>query len=185
MWQYYYQQRKICFLEGCTQSVFENNHTGSNPCFPQVVVVMPWSAVQQNRLAVEKSLLESYFRNRVTWIDPGHQTKVEVRVTCSNDKQYTLRVYLPSDFPNSCPNMVVKTSSKLRARNGHLLEEYPGDNHLGYTIDGYTGICHFRPNWWKGENTLYQVFMKGLIWLEAYEAHLRTGQPLSQYLSEM
>lgn len=112
-------------------------------------------------------------------------TKVEVRVTCSNDKQYTLRMYLPSDFPNSCPHLVVKTSSKLRARNGFLLEEYPGDNHLGYTIDGYTGICHFRPNLWKGENTLYQVFMKGLIWLEAYEAHLRTGQPLSQYLVEM
>lgn len=156
-----------------------------SPSFPQVFIVMPWSAAQRTRLAVEKNLLESYFRNRVTWIDPGHETKIEVRVTCSNDKQYTLRMYLPSDFPNSCPHLVVKTSSKLRARNGFLLEEYPGDNHLGYTIDGYTGICHFRPNLWKGDNTLYQVFMKGLIWLEAYEAHLRTGRPLSQYLVEM
>jgi len=112
--------------------VFENKHTDLNPSFPQVFFVMPWSAAQQNRLAAEKSLLESYFRNRVTWIDPGHETKVEVRVTCSNNKQYTLRMYLPSDFPNSCPHLVVKTSSKLRARNGFLLEEYPGDNHLGY-----------------------------------------------------
>jgi len=24
-----------------------------------------------------------------------------------------------------------------------------------------------------------------MIWLEAYEAHLRTGEPMSRYLSEM
>ena len=60
-----------------------------------------------------------------------------------------------------------------------------GDNHTGYNIDGYSGICHFRPNLWRANNTLYQVFMKGLIWLEAYQSHLRTGQPLSKYLSEM
>ena len=145
---------------------------------------MPWSASQQRRLGMEKGVLEKYFPNRVTWINPGHQTQVEVRVTCSNDRQYTLRVYLPDDFPNSCPNMVVK-SAMLRAYNGVYLHQYPGDNHTGYNIDGYSGICHFRPNLWQPNNTLYQVVMKGLIWLEAYQAHLRTGQPLSKYLSEM
>lgn len=79
---------------------------------------MPWSVTQQKRLGFEKGLLEKYFGNRVTWIDPGDRTKVEVQVTSSSDEQYTL-------------------------------------------------------------------IMKGLIWLEAYEAHLRTGQPLSQYLGEM
>ena len=146
---------------------------------------MPWSVTQQKRLGFEKELLEKYFGNRITWIDPGDRTKVEVQVTSSSDEQYTLRVYLPADFPNSCPDMVVKTSSRLRAHNGWHLEDYPGDNHIGRTRDGYTGICHFRPNLWRDDNTLYQVIMKGLIWLEAYEAHIRTGQPLSQYLGEM
>ena len=146
---------------------------------------MPWSANQRKRLGFEKELLERYFRNRVTWIDPGGKAKVEAQVTSSSDKQYTLRIYLSSDFPNSCPNMVVKTSSTLRAYGGWPLQLYPGDNHVGHTIDGYTGICHFNPSLWRDDNTLYQVFIKGLIWLEAYEAHLRTGQPLSQYLGEM
>lgn len=146
---------------------------------------MPWSESQQRRLGFEKGLLEEYFRNRVTWIDPGHQTKVELRATCSNDKQYTLLVYIPEDYPNSCPNMVVK-APMLRSYDRSLyLHQYRGDNHTGYNIGGYSGICHFRPNLWRANNTLYQVFMKGLIWLEAYEAHLRTGQPLSKYLSEM
>lgn len=146
---------------------------------------MPWSQAQRQRLGFEKTLLESYFRDRVTWISPGDQTIVEVRATCTNDRQYTLRIYLPTDFPNSCPNMVVKASARLRARNGDLLECYPGDNHIGKTVEGYTGICHFRPNRWRNDNTLYQVTMKGLIWLEAYEAHLRTGRPLSQFLTDM
>ena len=77
---------------------------------------MSWSASQGQRLAFEKSLLEKYFQNRVTWIDPTEagETKVEVLVTCSNDKQYILRVYLPSDFPNSVPPMIVKTPSMTR-----------------------------------------------------------------------
>ena len=42
---------------------------------------MPWSATQQKRLGFEKNLLEKYFRNRVTWIDPTGNTRVEVRVS--------------------------------------------------------------------------------------------------------
>ena len=146
---------------------------------------MPWSATQRQRLAFEKSLLEKYFSNRVTWIDPTGDTKVEVRVTCSNDKQYTLRVYLPQDFPNSVPPMIVKTPwmTTLKKRDGRELHGVA--DHTYGTRDGCTQICHFKPGLWKDNNTLYQVIMKGLIWLEAYEAHLRTGATLNRYLAEM
>ena len=67
--------------------------------------IMPWSAIQRQRLDP---------------IDPTGDTKVEVRVTCSNDKQHTLRVYLPSDYPNSVPDMIVKTPgmTTLKSRSG-------------------------------------------------------------------
>ena len=147
---------------------------------------MPWSPTQRQRLGFEKDLLEKYFRNRVSWMNPTSDTRVEVRVTCTNDKQYTLRVYLPSDYPNSCPQMVVSSpSSCLRRQNGSLLNESSGADHTYGTRDGLTVICHFQPSLWRDDNTLYQVIMKGLIWLEAYEAHLRTGSPLSRYLQEM
>ena len=150
-------------------------------------VGMSWSATQRQRLAYEKSLLEKYFQNRVTWINPTEagETKVEVIVTCSNDKQYILRVYLPPDFPNSVPPMTVKTPSMttLKKRNGNALHGIA--DHTYGVRDGCTQICHFKPDLWKDNNTLYQVVMKGLIWLEAYQAHLRTGQPLNVYLSEM
>ena len=146
---------------------------------------MPWSAAQRSRLALEKHLLEKHFCNRVTWIDPTGNTKVDIKATCSNDKQYTLRIYIPSDYPNSCPGMIVKTPSSctLKRYNGSDLQGH--NDHTYGTKDGCTQICHFRPNLWRGDNTLYQVAMKGLIWLEAYEAHLRTGNSLSHYLREM
>lgn len=147
---------------------------------------MPWSATQQKRLGFEKNLLEKYFRNRVTWIDPTGNTRVEVRVTCTNDKQYTLRVYLPSDYPSSCPEMIVSyPSSCLRRRDGSLMSGMSGADHILGLRDGCTKICHFDSSLWKDDNTLYQIVMKGLIWLEAYEAHLRTGHSLNRYLQEM
>ena len=147
---------------------------------------MPCTATQQKRLGFEKNLLEQYFRNRVTWTDPTGNTKVEVRVTCTNDKQYTLRVYLPSDYPNSCPRMIVSyPSSCLRRRDGSSLSSTNGADHVLGSMDGCTQICHFDTSLWKADNTIYQIIMKGLIWLEAYEAHLRTGNSLSRYLQEM
>ena len=145
---------------------------------------MGWDAVQRKRLGMEKELLERYFPGRVTWTDPTGNTKVEVRMTTSNDKSYTLRVYIPDNCLNSCPTMVVcNPSSQLRTRNGNVI--HGAEDHSWGEFDGLTNICHFHSSRWTGENTLYQVFMKGLIWLEAYEGHLRTGKSLSAYLKEM
>ena len=125
---------------------------------------MPWSPSQQKRLAMEKSVLESYFGGRVSWINPTGDTKVEVRMTCSNDKRYTLRVYLPADFPSSCPTMIVSNPSTfLKKRNGDIMNDGDGAYHTNGSKDGCTVICHFNPGLWRGDNTLYQIFMKGLI----------------------
>ena len=147
---------------------------------------MPWSSSQQRRLGLEKNVLEQYFGSRVSWIDPTGNTKAELRVTCTNDKRYVLRVYLPSDYPNSCPEMIVSSpSSCLRRRDGSTMSGTSGTDHILGTKDGCTKICHFNTSLWNTKYTLYQIFMKGMIWLEAYEAHLRTGKPLCNYLQEM
>ena len=146
--------------------------------------IMPWSASQRTRLGYEKQLLDEYFRgNRVTWIDPTGDTRVEIRVTCSSNREYTLRIYIPVDFPNACPQMVVCNPSHcLVRRNGAVMNSGDSEDHTWGSKDGCTQICHYKPAEWTNDNTLYQVTMKGLIWLEAYEAHLRTGNSLSNYL---
>ncbi|XP_068719349.1 uncharacterized protein [Montipora capricornis] len=154
---------------------------------------MSWSSSQQKRLGYEKGILTKYFGSKVSWINPTARgdTRVEVRVTCTNDNKYTLRVYLPSDFPNACPSMVViPPSSKwfsyyLRTKNGDKMNDLSASYHTLEGIDGFTCICHFNKSLWTDNNTIYQVVMKGMIWLEAYEAHRRTGKSMEAFLQEM
>ena len=146
---------------------------------------MPWSPAQIQILAKERELLEEYFRDKVRWINPSDQenAKVEVRIACSNDKQYSLKVYLPPDFPNSCPSLIVSSPNHcLRKRNGSFLNSSSGEDHTLASIDGCTRICHCKPGSWRSDSTLHQVIVKGLVWLEAYEVHLRTGYPIHTYL---
>lgn len=146
---------------------------------------MPWSLFQRQRLARQRRELEEYFCNKVKWINPAdqHASNVEVTVTLSNDKQYTLSVSLPSDFPNSCPSMIVSVPRDcLKKKNGCFLNVSSAEDHTLPSKDGCTQICHCRPDLWRNDCTLYQVFIKGLTWLEAYEVHLETGDPLDCYL---
>lgn len=153
----------------------------------KLTVKMGWSSQQQARLGLEKDVLDTKLIN-VQWINPtsAGNTRVEWQVNTNNGKSYTLRVYLASDFPNSCPKLVVSSpSSPLRKRDGSLLNSTSGKDHVLSAHDGLTQICHFIENRWTSENTIYQVLMKGRIWLEAYEIHLRTGEFLEKYLVHM
>lgn len=144
---------------------------------------MSWSADQRDRLAVEKRILDKYFPGRTRWIDPTGQTKVEVNMTSNSNVQYLLRVYLTVDFPNACPRLAV-VSPKLYQRNGEPLPECVTEFHTLESIDQSPTICHFQPLWWTQDNTLFQVFMKGRVWLEAYEAYRSTGKRMDSYLRE-
>ena len=146
---------------------------------------MPWTHSQQRRLQTEKGVLAKYFRNKVTWNNPTGNATVDLNTTTNSNSRYTLRIYLPSDFPNSCPQLAVIYPSVLYNNSGYRMGEISDSDHTYGFRDGYLTICHYRPNLWTSDNTLYQVFMKGIIWLEAYEGHKQTGKPLSNYLREM
>ena len=122
---------------------------------------MVWSPEQRIRLAIEKEQLETHFRLGISWIQPQHETKVEVSLKSNSDKDYVLRVYIPDDFPNSCPVLIVTYPKCLTLQNGSRLPQQSYTFHTLADIDGYHRICHFYPPHWTQDITLYQVFMKG------------------------
>ena len=122
---------------------------------------MVWSLTQRERLAIEKATLEQYFRLGVTWIDPRRETKVEVLLKSNSDKEYKLRIYIPADFPNSCPALVVVQPKILLLKNGSRLPEGSSPFHTLPDTDGFHRICHFHPNVWAQDTALYNIFMKG------------------------
>ena len=118
---------------------------------------------------MEKSILEKYFPSCVTWISPASvNAKIDVFVKCNSGTQYTLRVYIPHDFPNSCPNMVIKEPESL-------IPDFPDRRRSRFrprNHEGYLLICHSNVSKWSTAITLFEVFVKGQLWLEAYEDHL-------------
>jgi hypothetical protein len=84
--------------------------------------------------------------------------------------------------------MYVTNPHPLRTYNGGLISSL-GVSHQMHTLapdsNGYVQICHWRDARWHSGIMLQKVFLKGLIWIEAYEQHLATGRPLAEFVSTM
>ncbi|MBC6481402.1 MAG: hypothetical protein GDA56_30260 [Hormoscilla sp. GM7CHS1pb] len=147
---------------------------------------MGWSLIQQRRLQTERGILKDYFPN-FRWINPrdSGNTGIEGTVCTNSMNLYTLRVYVPSDYPNSRPDMVVTSPDPLRGYDETDLRVYDASSSM-HTLsprDGYVQICHYKG--WSPNLTLCLVVLKGRIWLEALEGHRRTGRPLDNFLAHM
>ena len=51
--------------------------------------------------------------------------------------------------------------------------------------NGEVQICHWRQNRWHSGITLNKVILKVILWLEAYEQHLVTGQSINEFVRTM
>ena len=126
-------------------------------------------------------ILEKYFPGRVQWIDPTGNTRVEVTMTRNSNQDHGLRLYVPPDYPNSLPDMVVCHSPKSMRSGGSS-----GTTHTLRRRDGYLKICHYNPSIWNSEHTFYEIFVKGRVWFEAYEGCMANGTiKMDYYLGHM
>ena len=111
--------------------------------------MMSWSTAQRSRLTIEKDLLEKYFQGRVKWCNlAGSGANVEIEMTTNNDQTYTIRVYLPKDFPDSCRDMVLVSPGNPRLKNGNALPFVSAKFHTVGERDRYMKICHVMPKLW-------------------------------------
>lgn len=130
------------------------------------------------RLTTEARILAKYFPTFAV------QTGVVTGTLTSNSETtYGIRLDTPS-FPEKMPSVYV-TSPVLYTHDGRRLSqlEPSGRMHiLNPDPAGNPQICHWHPRLWATDVTLYQVIMKARVWLEAWEQHRLTGQPLDRYL---
>ena len=141
---------------------------------------MSWTGKQRERLTVEKNILDKYFQSCITWISPACSVnaKIDAFIKCNSGTQYTLRVYIPHDFPNSCPNVVFKEpESRIPADFQDKRNSYTRN------YEGYLLIRLYDKGEWTSAVSLYQVLMKGQLWLEGYEVYLRTGHPIDNFVA--
>ena len=99
------------------------------------------------------------------------------RTNCGNI--YTLRIELGT-FPENIPKVFV--TKMLYDINGRPLDTPDAAMHVLLSENGCTQICHYGSSSWTNRVSLYKVYIKCRLWLEMFEAHLRTGEPIDYYL---
>ena len=103
-------------------------------------------------------------------------------------RRYTLWIRIGKAYPNKPPKMYVIRPKPFWDCRGRKLSSV-GSSYEMHLLDpdehGHPQICHYRDSRWTPNVTLYEVLVKGRLWLEAYERHRETGKDMDHYLPHM
>lgn len=106
----------------------------------------------------------------------------------SSGRSYTVWCRVPNYYPNICPSVYVHKPNPLVGYGGVFINSY-GTHHSMHTLEpsnsGEVQICHWRQSSWHSGITLNKVMIKVMLWFEAFEQHLQSGQPIDNYVSTM
>lgn len=138
--------------------------------------------MENNRYAAELSVLQQRLPSssyRFFGIgSPSPYLRIGARTNSGN--VYTLHMDL-TDFPMGVPKVFV--TKMLKSKTGSDMDDASGAMHTLPSEYGWTRICHYGYGSWTPGVSLYKVYVKCRLWLEMYEAHLRTGHPIDYYLN--
>lgn len=106
----------------------------------------------------------------------------------NSGRSYTIWCRIPEYYPNAFPQILVHNPNPLFGFGGVSVNSY-GISHKMHTLEngnnGEVQICHWRQNRWHSGITLNKVMIKVMLWFEAFEQHLSTGQPIDDFVSTM
>lgn len=149
-----------------------------------------WTAEQRQRMGLEHQVLQREgFDQFSVYCDAGTDIYwASGFATSSSGRRYRLYVPIPAGYPYQRPPMYVTDPCPMWTSDGNLLSSV-GVSHQMHTLaahsSGWPQICHWRDARWHSGILLRKVFLKGLVWIEAYEQHLATGRPLADFVTTM
>ena len=149
-----------------------------------------WTEQQRQRFYLENEGLKQQGLDQfaILWYQGPDTYIASGWATSNSGKRYGLSMTLPPGFPNQRPALYITEPNPLRMADGNLLSSV-GVSHYMHTLTpsstGQIQICHWRDNRWHSGIMLYKVFLKALLWIEAYEQHLATGRPLAEFVRTM
>ncbi|HNX03993.1 MAG TPA: hypothetical protein PKI32_00740 [Opitutales bacterium] len=141
--------------------------------------------MEASRRKIEETVLANTFTGAFTLVQDERGTaRLEIDVKVPGGGSYRLLVVAESDYPSSMPEVYVIQPLVLRDAHGReLLSISPSHQmHLLKPNSRFIRLCHYKPEAWHPNVTLYKVVLKCLIWLVAYENHLQSGRPITDYL---
>ena len=139
---------------------------------------------QCRRLAIDEKLVKKYVPD-FRFYDKTGNTYVEGRVTPNGTlSRNRLRLDIPPDYPHSKPALYGTSPVILRKHGGRGKLNDEGVSHRFHTLGtghgGCVKICTVGD--WDASLTCVKLLIMGVLWLEAYQAHLRTGKDIADFL---
>lgn len=137
--------------------------------------------MNKSRYKAEQEVLEAKLPSNIyRFMDMNTAKPYLVMAARTNSGNiYTLKIEL-DEFPENIPKVFV--TKMLYDINGFPLDTPDASMHVLLCENGWTRICHYGSLSWTNRVSLYKVYIKCRLWLEIYEAHLRTGKPIDHYL---
>jgi hypothetical protein len=149
-----------------------------------------WTAEQLRRLAIEDEILqrEGFPQFRVYHKQSDDSYYASGYATSNAGFRYGLWIPIPAGYPQQRPPMYITEPHPLLMRDQTPVSAL-GAVHKMHTMapstNGMVQICHWRDNRWHSGIVLQKVFLKGLIWIEAYEQYIATGRDLAEFVRTM
>lgn len=109
----------------------------------------------------------------------GVRPYLAMAVKTRSGRLYTIQIEL-AYFPQSVPKVFV--TQMLKDCHGELMSQARHDTHTLPSEHGWTRLCHYGPDSWTPNVSLYLIYIKCALWLNIYELHLKTGKSMEYYL---
>lgn len=151
---------------------------------------MTWTSAQRQRLALEHQILqnEGFTQFGVYHYATYDSYNASGTATTSSGRSYQLFCIIPPGYPTERPSLYITDPKPLLNYHGAAISGL-GVSHAMHTLEphsaGWVQICHWRSARWHAGIILQKVFLKALLWLEAYEHHLATGRDLADFVGTM
>ena len=149
-----------------------------------------WTVETRQRLALENQILiaEGFDQFRVYHDTNSDSYSAGGWATANSGRRYYLYIPIPSGYPYQRAPLYVTDPKPLLMYDGNPVLSV-GVSHNMHTLTphaaGWPQICHWRDARWHSGIVLQKVFLKGLLWIEAYEQHLATGRPIADFFRTM
>ncbi len=136
------------------------------------------------RLALERSILRREMP-QFQFYNPAYDIYVEGWASTSvGSGRYKLTAQVPPEYPHQQPGLYVTEPQTLWKHGGQEAINAMGTSHAFHTHSSDRGssvkICYTSE--WDASMTLVWVFLRGILWCEAFDQHLRTGRDLAEFL---
>lgn len=141
--------------------------------------------MDQFRLNQEKAVISNYMNDNNyvfgdTWSECPY---LRISARSNSGNIYILRIEM-RNYPKEKPNAYVEMM--LRDCHGNLMNSASSSNHtLTPHRNNWTQICHYHPDAWNENMSLWMVYTRCVLWLNIYEQTKRTGKDMDYYLGHM